>query len=98
MKRRVVLLFTTAAVLLGASRALACGTSAGYSYAGVASPSPAFGITASVTPVGAFDVLAGHVAGWVGVGGPRKGPNGSDEWLQVGFSGFPSLTGNDLHY
>jgi hypothetical protein len=46
----------------------------------------------------AFNVLAGHVAGWVGVGGPGKGPNHSDEWLQVGFSGFPSLTGNDLYY
>jgi hypothetical protein len=34
----------------------------------------------------------------VGVGGPKQGPNGSDEWLQVGFSGFPSLGGNNLYY
>jgi hypothetical protein len=98
MRRLVVLAATIAALLCGASRALACGTGAGYSYAGVAAPKTAFGISASVTPMGGFNVLAGHVAGWVGVGGPGKGPHGSDEWLQVGFSGFPSLTGNDLYY
>lgn len=98
MRRLVVLAATIAALLCGASRALACGTTAGYSYAGVAAPAKAFGISASVTPMGGFNVLAGHVAGWVGVGGPGKGPHGSDEWLQVGFSGFPSLNGNDLYY
>jgi hypothetical protein len=98
MRRLFVLAATTAALLCGASRALACGTSAGYSYAGVAAPAKAFGISASVTPMGGFDVSAGHVAGWVGVGGPGKGPGGSDEWLQVGFSGFPTLNGNDLYY
>ena len=98
MRRLLFLAATVAALLLGASRALACGTSAGYSYAGVAAPAKAFGISASVTPMGGFNVLAGHVAGWVGVGGPGKGPRGSDEWLQVGFSGFPTLSGNDLYY
>jgi hypothetical protein len=98
MRRLLVLAATFAALLSGASRALACGTGAGYSYAGVAAPSKAFGISASVTPVGGFNILSGHVAGWVGVGGPGKGPHGSDEWLQVGFSGFPTLTGNDLYY
>jgi hypothetical protein len=83
--------------LLAAPPALACGTG-GYSYAGVASSSSAFGIGATVTPLGSFDVRAGHVAAWVGVGGPRKGPNGTDEWLQTGFSGFPGLPGNDLYY
>jgi hypothetical protein len=92
------LVLAVAASLIGASHALACGTHDGYSYAGLASPAKAFGITATVTPVGAFDVLAGHVAGWVGVGGPGQGPNGSDEWLQVGFSGFPSMSGSDLYY
>src|SRR5205085_468481 len=83
---------------LGASRARACGTTDGYSYAGLAAPSRAFGIGATVTPVGPFNILAGHVAGWVGVGGTGEGPNGTDEWLQVGFSGFPSLAGSDLYY
>lgn len=86
------------AALVAAQAALACGNSGGYSYAGMAAPSRAFGITATVTPLGGFQVLAGHVAGWVGVGGPGLGPNGTDEWLQVGFSGFPELSGNDLYY
>jgi hypothetical protein len=86
-----------AAALFGAPLALACGTG-GYSYAGFASPSHAYGIGATVTPLAGFSVLSGHVAGWVGVGGPGQGVNGTDEWLQVGFSGFPALTGNDLYY
>jgi hypothetical protein len=85
------------AMLVWSTGALACGT-AGYSYAGIAAPSQAFGIGATVTPLDGFDVVSGHVAAWVGVGGPRKGPNGTDEWLQVGFSGFPSLATNDLYY
>jgi hypothetical protein len=83
--------------LFGAPLALACGTG-GYSYAGLAASSPAFGIGATVTPLSSFGILSGHVAGWVGVGGPRQGPNGSDEWLQVGSGGFPELTGNDIYY
>jgi hypothetical protein len=97
-KALLTLLLVAAAALLGSSRALACGKSGGYSYAGLASPLRAYGIGATVTPLGPFDILAGHVAGWVGVGGPGEGPNGSDEWLQVGFSGFPSMTGTDLYY
>jgi hypothetical protein len=34
-------------------------------------------------------VGAGHVAGWIGVGGPKSGPNGEDQWLQVGIAGLP---------
>jgi hypothetical protein len=96
--RRLALASLVAAgALFGAPLALACGTG-GYSYAGLASPSHAYGIGATVTPLAGFNVLSGHVAGWVGVGGPRLGPNGQDEWLQVGFSGFPELTGNNLYY
>jgi hypothetical protein len=92
------LLAVVAAAALGAARAeAACGTG-GYSYAGVASPSRAFGVSAVVTPLPGFNVMSGHVAGWVGVGGPGLGPHGSDEWIQVGFSGFPALEGNDLYY
>jgi hypothetical protein len=86
-----------AAALFGAHSALGCGTG-GYSYAGMSAQAPAFGIGAVVTPLDGFDVLAGHVAGWVGVGGPGEGPGGTSEWLQVGFSGFPSLAGHDLYY
>jgi hypothetical protein len=86
-----------AAAGVGAPSAAACGSN-GYSYAGLAAPSRAFGISATVTPLAGFNVLSGHVAGWVGVGGPGLGPNGTDEWLQIGFSGFPGTTGNDMYY
>jgi hypothetical protein len=47
------------------------------------------GISAAITPLVPPTVLAGHVGAWVGVGGPGLGPNGTDEWLQVGLSAFP---------
>jgi hypothetical protein len=77
--------------------ALACGTG-GYTYAGVAASGHAYGISASITPLSAFSVVSGHVAGWVGMGGPNQGPKGTDEWLQVGFSGFPTAAGSSLYY
>jgi hypothetical protein len=83
--------------LVGASGALACGAG-GYTYAGVAAPSRAFGIGAVITPLPAFSVASGHVAGWVGVGGPGQGAGGRDEWLQVGFSAFPGLDGSSIYY
>jgi hypothetical protein len=58
----------------------------------------AYGVSALITPLNAFDVISGHVAGWVGVGGPGEGPNGTNEWIQVGYSGFPSITGSDIYY
>ena len=91
----VALVFACAGVHSGSS--LACGTG-GYSYAGVQARGHAYGISASITPLPAFSVLSGHVAGWVGVGGPKQGPSGSDEWLQVGFSGFPTTSGSSLYY
>ena len=98
-RSRTLLALATVALLalVGASGVLACGIG-GYSYAGIASSSHAFGIGATVTPLAGFNVLSGHVAGWVGVGGPGQGANGADEWLQVGFSGFPELAGNDLYF
>ena len=87
-----------AAALGGAQRALACGSATGYSYAGLSATSSAYGISAIVTPLDAFDVVSGHVAGWVGVGGPGQGPGGTDEWLQIGLAGFPGVTGSDVYY
>jgi hypothetical protein len=102
MPKTLRLLIVTAAVaaaaLGGAARALACGNNNGYSYAGLSSPAPASGISALITPLSAFDVLNGHVAGWVGVGGPGEGPNGTNEWLQIGLSGFPGVDGSDVYY
>ena len=102
MTRTLRLILITAAVaavsLGGAARALGCGNSNGYSYAGIGAPTRAFGISALITPLDAFDILNGHVAGWVGVGGPGEGPNGTNEWIQIGYSGYPSITGSDIYY
>jgi hypothetical protein len=103
MPKTLRLLVVTAAVSAvvlggGAARAFACGNNSGYSYAGLGAQSNAFGISAFITPLDAFDILNGHVAGWVGVGGPGEGPNGSNEWIQIGYSGFPSITGSDIYY
>jgi len=86
------------AALVGPAGAFACGNDSGYSYTRLGGASPAYGISAIITPLDAFDVLNGHVAGWVGVGGPGQGPNGANEWLQIGYSGFPSITGSDIYY
>jgi hypothetical protein len=96
---RLLLVLAVAAVSLGgAASAFACGGQSGYSYAGLGAPNRAFGVSAVVTPLDAFAVLNGHVAGWVGVGGPGEGPGGSNEWLQIGLSGFPGVTGSDVYY
>jgi hypothetical protein len=59
-----------------------------YAYAGLAHGSSAYGVQATLTAVSRPRVRWGHVAGWVGVGGRGMGANGSDAWIQVGFSGF----------
>jgi len=102
MTKTLRLLLVSAAVVTlalgGAARALACGNNSGYSYAGIGAPARGYGISALISPLDAFDVINGHVAGWVGVGGPGQGPNGSNEWIQVGYAGFPSITGSDIYY
>jgi hypothetical protein len=67
----------------------ACGYDAdgnGYTYAGHQSTTTGHGVRATITPTRALNVAAGHVAGWVGVGGPGQGVNGEDAWLQVGIA------------
>ena len=77
--------------------AAACGK-AGYSYAGFASAVRAHGIRATVTAMGEPSVASGHVAAWVGVGGPGEGPNGSDAWLQVGVSAVHGVADSALYF
>lgn len=67
--------------LAGASRA--CG---GYSYAGVQDARAASGIRATLVQVATPHVAGGHVAAWVGVGGPGQGAGGRDEWIQIGLN------------
>jgi hypothetical protein len=96
-RARIVLLALGAAAVL-APAALACPK--GYSYAGVYSPSRASGIAATISLLDAPAAFgeASHVAGWVGVGGAGLGPNGADEWLQVGLATFGSSGAGRLYY
>jgi hypothetical protein len=75
----------------------ACGSS-GYAYAGLGSSTRAYGVATELQTVGTPQVLSGHVAGWIGVGGPGSGPNGTNEWIQVGFSAFPGSSFSSLYY
>jgi len=61
----------------------------GYTYAGHQATGTGHGVRATIAQVRDPAVTAGHVAGWVGVGGPGEGPNGTDEWLQVGIATVP---------
>lgn len=75
----------------------ACGSS-GYAYAGIGASQRAYGVATWLQTAAAPQVLSGHAAGWVGVGGPGAGPNGTDEWIQVGFSAFPGSSTSSLYY
>lgn len=61
-----------------------------YAYAGLGSRVAAPGVAATIVPTAAAGVRDGHVAGWVGVGGYGVGPNGTNEWLQIGVIAFPN--------
>jgi hypothetical protein len=65
----------------------ACGQgNGGYTYAGHQASSKGHGVRATIAATRALQVEAGHVSGWVGVGGPGQGPNGEDAWIQVGIA------------
>jgi hypothetical protein len=96
MKKAPRLLLATVAVaalalVASVATASACGDG-GFSYAGVGAANVGSGISAVITPLANFDLPNGDIAGWVGVGGPGEGPNGTDEWLQIGLNELP---GND---
>jgi hypothetical protein len=87
-------------VLVGASATASAGTATcgadvagngGYTYAGHQATRLGHGVRATITQVRSSEVVSGHVAGWVGVGGPGQGPNGTDEWIQVGIASMPGL-------
>jgi hypothetical protein len=72
----------------------------GYSYAGLYGSSPSSGIAATISMLDVPAVFgdSSHVAGWVGVGGPGLGPDGEDEWLQVGLATFGGSSAGRLYY
>jgi hypothetical protein len=86
-----------APALAPARPAATCGSS-GYAYAGMAASRRAYGISARLVAVTPPQVSSGHVAAWVGVGGVGMGPRGTNEWLQVGLSGFPGSRSLSLYY
>ena len=79
---------TASLALAGPASAATC-HAATYSYAGLGTRSAARGVTATIIPTAAPDVVDGHIAGWVGVGGYGAGPGGTDEWIQIGIIAFP---------
>jgi hypothetical protein len=84
----LVALAAACAATAPAGAATACGQ-ASYAYAGVASVDARYGIGARISTLSAPSIAAGHIAGWVGVGGSGLGPAGSTEWLQAGISVRP---------
>jgi hypothetical protein len=85
--RLVALPFAVLALTVAPSTAQATGCApGGYAYAGLEVSAAGHGIGATITSLAPPVVERGHVAGWVGIGGPGQGPNGTDEWLQVGMN------------
>lgn len=74
-----------------------CTSKPGYSYAGFQSARRGHGVRATLAALANPRVDNGHVAAWVGVGGVGLGPNGSNQWLQVGMNAFHG-TGSNLYY
>ena len=70
----------------------ACGAGdGGYTYAGHQASARGHGVRATIALKNAPRVDAGHVAGWVGVGGPGQGQNGEDAWIQVGVAAMQGV-------
>jgi len=63
----------------------------GYTYAGHQATRKGHGVRATISAVREPGVVAGHVAGWIGLGGPGLGPNGEDMWIQVGLASVNGL-------
>lgn len=63
----------------------------GYSYAGHQSAYRGHGVRATIQLTRAPAIEAGHVAAWVGVGGPGQGANGGNAWIQAGIASMPGL-------
>src|SRR3990170_162276 len=86
------------AALVGASTTAtaggACGDAVGddgYAYAGHQATFRGHGVRATIRLIEAPNVASGHVAGWVGVGGPGQGANGQDAWIQAGVASMPGM-------
>jgi hypothetical protein len=105
LARRLILVLTilgfgllgTTAAAGRSSRSGVCGAST-YSYAGLQGVTKAHGVAATLVALETPDVSAGHVGAWIGVGGVDAGPHGAAEWIQVGYSAFPSDRASRIYY
>jgi hypothetical protein len=88
------------ATLVGASKAANAGSRAcladgagngGYTYAGHQATRRGHGVRATISAFRAPEVAAGHVAGWVGLGGPGQGAKGENLWIQAGLGSMPGM-------
>lgn len=71
-----------------------CGVAAGnggYTYAGHQATYRGHGVRATIALIRAPEVASGHIAGWVGVGGPGQGAHGGDAWIQAGIASVPGV-------
>src|SRR5947209_14855433 len=78
------LLAATFATTAGAGHAGGC--TSGYAYVGAESPTEGYGVSATLETLARAVVASGHIAAWLGVGGPGLGPGGTDSWLQAGIA------------
>lgn len=86
----LVLAATTASA--GSSACAAAATrDGGYAYAGHQSTHRGHGVRATITLLREPGVQSGHVAGWVGLGGPGQGASGGDAWIQAGIASMPGM-------
>lgn len=88
------------AALVGASKPATAGSRAcltdaagngGYTYAGHQATHRGHGVRATIAAVQAPEVAAGHVAGWIGLGGPGQGAKGENLWIQAGLGSMPGM-------
>ncbi len=88
------------AAFVGASQAAPAGSrsclsdaqgNGGYTYAGHQATHRGHGVRATISAVRAPEVAAGHVAGWVGLGGPGQGAQGQNLWIQAGLASMPGM-------
>jgi hypothetical protein len=90
-------IFTAAPAEGGSTHASGCGVQA-FEYAGVQASNMANGVRATLSTTIAPAVTAGHVGGWIGLGGPSAGPGGAAEWIQAGLAAFQSDDTSQMYY
>jgi hypothetical protein len=95
---RIGLLVALLTLVFGALAPAALACTRGYSYAGLYGPTATSGVGATLSMLDDPSVSSGHVAAWVGVGGAGLGPNGTNEWLQVGLASFAGSPDGRLYY